>query len=302
MLRHLIIIIIVAAVILGPASLQAQTKHAAATTCPKHGSFPTQCDPFGGSSKTHPIDNSCGVAGDATDLGDQAQDEVKNNLCATGEGQEITISELTELQQKVDASGLKYGNRHRKNNTIPPPPKDREAHFAKGALGTPVGEKDLVSFVGYIVETKPGSPESVNCHCPGVQANDIHVALADHPLRLQKAPKNATAATKAKITKNNNASLCTNSVTAEILPHLRPTQMERSGLSPLIDKQIVLVTGQLFFDTSHHPCNGETPRPGDPARMTSWEIHPVYDIKICKRDKLAQCNGDVAADWTSLSQ
>ncbi len=296
MLRHVLLVTIV----LGSLTAYSQSKRSATTSCQKTGSFPTQCNPFGTASTAHPIDNTCGVSGNASDPGQQAQDEVKNNLCASGPGQEVTVSLLSQMQSKIDTSGLQYGNRYI-NKNLPPPPTDREAHFGKDVLRTPVGEKDLVFFVGYIAEAKTASPESVNCNCTGAQANDIHVALADHPLHLQKAAKNAPPATKAKITKSNNASLCTNSITAEVIPHLRPPELQQSVLSQIIDKKIVLVTGQLFFDASHHSCKGSTPSKSDPARIASWEIQPVYDIKICKNNTLAKCQGDVAEDWTALA-
>jgi hypothetical protein len=269
----------------------------AGSACTREDPFPTSCSPF--HAKRHqPIDDVCGSAGDATDPGDAAQDKAKNNLCSTGSPSEITVDDLKDFQDAVDSSTLVYGNRHA-NPSIPPPPVDRKKFFGETATQGP-GEGAVVSFVGYIAETRAGSAESVNCHCNGVIYNDIHVALAPHALHLQKAAKNASAAKKKLVTTQNNEALCTDSFTAEITPHLRPTTFTRPALNQLVDAKIVKITGQLFFDTAHHPCDGTKPGSQDPARFTSWEIHPVYSVQVCKKSSLNQCPADDPAVWKDL--
>jgi hypothetical protein len=265
--------------------------------CTRHDHFPRQCNPFG-SSRARDIDSVCGLDGDATESGEQAQDRVKNNLCASGTPHELTLAELGKLQKGVDDSHLPYGNRHVHTN-LPPPPADRE-NFSEKEKASGFGEGDPVFFVGFIVTTKPGSAESVNCHCTGAKFNDLHLELADHPLHLRKAPAGATAAEKKQITRQNNAALCANSFTAEVIPHLRPTAFERVSLNPLEDKKVVKVSGQLFFDASHHPCESSKPGLGDPARVSSWEIHPVYDIQVCKKSAVEDCKGDDTSVWQAL--
>lgn len=267
------------------------------SACTREDTFPTSCTPF---HATHhqAIDDVCALGGDATDPGDEAQNKAKNNLCSTGSPTEITVDDLKTLQDSVDGSGLVYGNRH-VNPSLPPPPTDRAKFFSAAATGGP-GEGDLVAFVGYIAETRPGSGESVNCHCNGVVYNDIHVALAPHALHLQKAAKNASAAKKTLLTTQNNEALCTDSFTAEITPHLRPTTFTRPALNQLVDAKVVKITGQLMFDASHHPCDGTVPGSQDPARFTSWEIHPVYSIQVCKKSSLDQCPADDPAVWKEL--
>jgi hypothetical protein len=267
------------------------------SACTREDSFPTSCSPF---HATHhqPIDDVCGPAGDAADPGDAAQDKAKNNLCATGSSTEIAIDDLKGFQEAVDSSGLVYGNRH-VNPAIPPPPVDREKFFGAAATEGP-GEGAVVSFVGYIAETRAGSAESVNCHCNGVIYNDIHIALAPHALHLQKAAKDASTAEKKLVTTQNNEALCTDSFTAEIIPHLRPTAFTRPALNKLVDAKVVKITGQLFFDAAHHPCNGSVPGSQDPARFTSWEIHPVYSVQVCKKSSLDQCPADDPSVWKEL--
>ena len=266
-------------------------------SCTMHGSFTTTCNPYGSSSKPHAIDKTCGMTGDATSLGDQAQDKQKNNLCANGTAHSVTVDDLKNLQQAVDKSGIDYGSTHSK----PPhagPPADRSSLFTKLSSGS-VKESDLVSFVGYIVEAKPGSSETVNCHCSGPLSIDVHMALADHPLNLQKAPDSATKDEKHAITVSNDAALCTNSFVAETIPHLRPASLELTAIEPLVASKIVKVTGPLLFDGSHRPCKGITPGSGDPSRLTVWEIHPVYKIEVCKNNNLDQCKAD-SGNWQSV--
>ena len=265
--------------------------------CTKHGSFTTTCNPYGSSSKAHAIDKTCGMTGDATSPGDQAQDQQKNNLCATGTPHLVTIDDMKNLQQDVDKSGADYGGTH----STPPhagPPADRSSLFTKVPGGSPK-EGDLVSFVGYIVEAKPGSEETVNCHCKDPLSIDVHMALADHPLNLQKAASNATTAEKHAITVSNDAALCTNSFVAETIPHLRPASLELTAIEPIVGSKIVKVTGPLLFDGSHRPCKGSIPGSGDPSRLTVWEIHPVYKIEVCNSTKLDQCKAD-SGNWQSV--
>jgi hypothetical protein len=268
------------------------------SACTRHDAFPQSCNPFGSQATVHPIDSLCGVSGDADTTAGQAQDAVKNNLCATGSAHVLTITMLKTLQQAVDGTGLKYGNPHG-NPPLPGPPEQRPPFFQ---MPEPEGfrEGDLVSFVGYIVDTKEGDPETVNCHCNGQEFNDVHVTLADHALHLKSIPAGSSPATRKRIEASNDSKLCTAAYTAEVVPHRRPDSMQKTGLDKLKDKKIVKITGQLFFDASHLPCQDGKRGQADPARLTSWEIHPVYEIQICKNKTLANCRIDQSSDWLGL--
>jgi len=181
----------------------------------------------------------------------------------------------------------------------PPPPVDRGHFFGKPATGG-FAEGDTVSFVGYIAETKPGNAETVNCHCNGATFNYIHISLAPHALHLQKAAKNASATTKKQVTTQNNEALCTDSLTAEVTPHLRPPAYNRTAIDKLIDAKVVKVSGQLFFDTSHHPCDGDRSRQRRPYPVYQLGIHPVYSIQICKKASLDQCPATDPTLWKEM--
>lgn len=249
-----------------------QSEHAKAKppVCTNTGKFDSACNPFGKAAVAQAIDNTCAITGDAASAGDKAQDRLKNNLCVNGSARPITIKQLTDLQSDVDATGVSYGNEHEGHGGGPP--ADRSTLFTKLPAGSPK-ESDLVSFIGYIVEVKPGSSETVDCHCTATDAIDVHIVVADHPLNLQTDPPNATSQQKHQITVKNDAQLCTNSFVVETIPHKRPAALERTAIEPLRDKQIVKITGPLLFDASHKPCSGTTPVKDDPARVTVFEIH-----------------------------
>ena len=266
--------------------------------CANTGKFDSTCNPFGKAAVAQAIDNTCAITGDAKSDGDKAQDRLKNDLCVNGPARLITIKELTALQGDVDATGVSYGNEHVGHGGGPP--ADRSTLFTKLPPGSPK-ESDLVSFIGYIVEAKPGSDETVDCNCAATDAIDVHIVVADHPLNLQTNPPNATPAQKHPITVKNDAQLCTNSFVVETIPHKRPAALERTAIEKIGDKQIVKITGPLLFDASHKPCSGTTPGKEDPARVTVFEIHPVYNIELCSQNTMAQCTAN-SNNWKSVLQ
>jgi hypothetical protein len=61
------------------------------------------------------------------------------------------------------------------------------------------------------------------------------------------------------------------------------------------------VTGQLFFDASHKPCESDTDTVS-PKRISGWEIHPVYAIDVCINTTLASCPAGNESKWIALHQ
>src|SRR5207237_1345911 len=118
------------------------------------------------------------------------------------------------------------------------------------------------------------SGESVNCKTPGQENNDFDVHLVASP--LDDACK---------------------SVVAEVSAHFRPAAWTPLTLIRLGDRG-VRFTGQLFFDASHTPCTAGAVR-GGPARVSVWEIHPVYAIEVCSSSS-ENCDG--GKGWVALDQ
>jgi len=262
---------------------------AAAVVC-SADDFPQTCNPFGANKVVHPIDNSCGLEG-ATNAttASKEQDKAKNNFCASDPAKRVTTTTLRRLQTKVDAvPNFEYGNLF-KGRPGPPAQRDMLKNLPP-VSGATFAEGDLVYFIGYITEVKPGGKESVNCGQTGKENVDIHLALSATKLNVKKKDP------------QKNAKLCANSFVAEVIPHLRPDEMDAAFLRDLKDDPVVKVTGALTFDASHEPCNETTPNSGDPARFTEWEIHPVYKIEVCKLKTIAGCASASAAQWETVEE
>jgi hypothetical protein len=238
---------------------------------------------------------SCGLQGNAEDkTGEAAQNPHKNDLCVTGVAQAIAIPDLAQLQQEVDDSGMKYGNKRRGKSG---PPIDRTPLTTLPPVGDGLrlGEGSLVTFVGYLSEAhySPESPskdgESVNCGRSNHEDVDIHVALSSKPGRIKKKDPDRLDR------------LC-KSISAEFIPHARPDAWDVSTLNQVSDlERPVRVTGQLFFDGSHEPCKDGKPVGTEPRRIASWEIHPIYTFEVCKFVDPKKCSATSKAAWQPIS-
>ena len=93
------------------------------------------------------------------------------------------------------------------------------------------------------------------------------------------------------------------SVTVEISPHFRPDKWDADTILSANDHPLRF-TGQLMYDAAHRPCSGSPPTSGfqAPSRVSSWEIHPVYAIDVCKKKSLTSCKADNGSVWTPLDQ
>lgn len=90
------------------------------------------------------------------------------------------------------------------------------------------------------------------------------------------------------------------SVTAEVIPHFRPVAWDAATIAtPEVPMRF---TGQLFVDASHKVCRDGEPIGGQPARFSSWEIHPVYAIDVCKFATKSRCKVNDESVWTPLAE
>jgi hypothetical protein len=254
---------------------------------PNLGTFTLQCDPFAGLAEHQPIDDHCGPDGSGS-ANSVAQNRAKNNLCAQGPATVVDTGVLQLLQADVAALGIAFGT----PQTIPTPADRPKLQHPDTTHGIAIGEGSLVQFVGFLIEAHYSdvqSGESVNCDIPSEATNDIHVALG----QALDAPE------------------CT-SITAEIIPHFRPhawtmlATLNGANVASLrqnahLDRPLRL-TGQLMFDASHAPCTNGQPASNAPARASSWEVHPVYRIDVCRETALDACVGAKDAVWTPLDQ
>jgi len=257
------------------------------TTPTGHGTFNLVCDPLGGLAIRRPIDDLCGPDGIGS-ANSIAQNQVKNNLCAAQPATTVNINQLTTLQSDVATLGIQFGS----PETIPTPDQRPKLRHPDVTHGIAVGEASLVQFVGFVLDGHYSNVldgEEVNCSIAGEAMNDIHIAIAEAP----------------------DAPAC-DSVTAEIIPHFRPDSwlalatLNGSNASTVLRNlrldRALRFTGQLMFDASHMPCTNGRPAREAPARVSSWEIHPVYQIDVCNAGKsLSECAAD-APVWTPLDQ
>jgi hypothetical protein len=260
--------------------------------------FHTTCKPFNSAPKHHDHDTVCGPVGDAKSdkPGSQAQNKLKNNLCAKGSPVEISLTTLETLHQAVVANGkFKFGSDADLNKNASR--KALASFDTVDAIGKKIklGEGKKVSLIAFVMEAKHDDiplldpdfgGESVNCHDKTPEGNDIHVALVE----TSQEVANFEAARTAN-DKNKMKQIECRSVTAEIIPHFRPDTWNRfdsnpnTAPSPLIkglpvQGLQVRLTGQLFFDGSHDPKGCKAP-----TRRSSWELHPVYTIEVKDGDK-----------------
>lgn len=149
----------------------------------------------------------------------------------------------------------------------------------------PLAEGSIVRLVAYMKEAHtsdcPGG-ESVNCDKTGFVNNDIHIPLVEKP--------------------GDDECL---SVTAEMSPHFRPAAWSQIDQKTPVSR-LVRITGPLFFDSSHKACtvtadNKITARES-PARLSLWEIHPVYAIEVCTTDAGNDCKVEDGSHWLAYDQ
>jgi hypothetical protein len=235
--------------------------------------------PYEAIKQAQPIDSECNQAGESEEYAPNNQvqrrsNEVKNQLCAPGPPVLLSFKDFERLQGRVEDAGIEFGpSKHTKDRsalrTLYPTTVNGEA--------VTVGEGSLVRVVAYVAEAKTSNVsygESVNCKRKGKPNNDIHITLVR---RLGDPP-------------------CSGLV-AEIIPHFRPRAWRDTAIRAIT--RPVRVTGHLFFDSPHLPCNEEGHAVGgNPARVSLWEIHPVYAFEVCTHATLATRRGDHDEDWT----
>lgn len=245
--------------------------------------------PFDSIKMTHPIDHLCPLARgnvpdppvETNDAAHALQNEAKNNFCSTGGPALVTFSSFTKLQQKLDQKTPEAEHWTRANL-----PADRSVlkDVYTTSENDTIGEGSVVRFAAWVMMLRGNSVESCNCKISGKNEDtDIHVVLISSSDR-------------------ENTKECS-SVTAEVSPHFRPETWDAHHLL-LANAHPLRFTGQLFYDAAHRPCSGNPPKAASqtPARVSGWEVHPVYGIDVCKKKSLKNCKANDESAWTPLDQ
>jgi len=228
--------------------------------------------------EVHAVDKSCAAEGDtpASEQPHRAQNVAKNNFCAAGVPLTMTYNMFVDLEKEAEKRHIPHGRQGSQELL----PQDRSVlkNFLKAGTRM-IGEGDLVRYVAFMSNPRfsnKGKGESVNCHGPNDEDNDIHIDLIRDPSEVACA-----------------------SVTAEMSPHYRPQIWDANVLRQITDRP-VRVTGHLFFDASHTPCTGPNDTKTNPKRVSIWEIHPVYHFEVCKFKTLAACPASDDSKWDHL--
>jgi hypothetical protein len=239
------------------------------------------------SDEPREVDERCSVEGkQGSNSKRQAFHRGKNNLCADGAPVALTYNDFRRLQS--------WSTAHK--DTIPfggpsslPEDRDDLKNVYKVPNGPRIGEGSLVRYVGFIshprysnTKKKGGKGEAVNCNLLEEEHNDIHLDIVRRP--------------------GENDCL---SVTAEIIPHFRAPAWEVANLVKVMSRHLpVRFTGHLFFDGVHQPCTinqaGKVTKRASPPRATLWEIHPIYQIDICRNASLQGCPARDDSKWVRL--
>jgi hypothetical protein len=137
-------------------------------------------------------------------------------------------------------------------------------------------EGDPVALAAYLTIARDEGSESVNCG--GADGTDIHISLG---------PKSAHTTEF-------------DGIVAEMINQLpRPTGWDSTTLNRLAGKQ-VLVIGGLSYDNEHFVNdNAGSPKKGQPARFSLWEVHPITAFYVCPAGD--GCDPTQLGQWMSLA-
>ena len=241
--------------------------------CPlPYANIATTPDPFADCGNCGVVSASAQPAAAAAHA---AESKAKNNLCGDVTKRTVVdFSILANMQAQTNA-------------TIPTDRHTLRQFFSVGSQN--IGEGSVVRLKALVREAHISDcdgGEEVNCNKTGPEVNDIHIPLADPTVANSRAMDEC------------------NSVTAEMIPHSRPAAWSQIDVKTPVNNA-VRITGQLFYDNSHHPCvkkpDGTFTR-NSPARISLWEIHPVYQFEVCSKADASQCDIANDGDWVAYDK
>jgi len=261
----------------------------------------------------HEIDAKCGRQGDPTGSAEgKLQNEFKTNYCASGTPIEVTAFTFQTLQDAVDIlkqnGDLHYGSPQNEPR-VSERPTLSDLHITNPA-GESVGEGKLVHMVAYLLHADFSGGETVNCNGSG-SANPLPTKQEFGDIHVYLSKTKPTRYTSEADRKKKDC----RSMTAEIIPHLRPEAFDKIGQfhdtqsgAKAFDRiaaaklnRPMRFTGHMFFDGAHTPCSSDSDQTTTPRRFSSWEIHPIYAMEVCKFTTKAKCRVDHDLDWTSFA-
>src|SRR5882724_10760755 len=260
--------------------------------------------PFPVATEARDIDRLCPAeGGSSSDSPKGLQNKAKNNLCASNDPKTLTFADFMSLQHDATARHILFGADGFGADRVEHLPTDRTSLTSGNfqVSGETVNEGDVVQIVAFMDDPHPadlGSGENVNCNQPDASENDIHINLVERPAPPKPKPNDPDADEKKAARKR---ALC-KAIVAEVIPHFRPENYDAKFLFAVARRRFpVKIVGKLFFDATHRPCDGDTPRDSS-VRGTLWEFHPIYSIDVCRHKSLGQCPADDSSVWRTLDQ
>ena len=246
--------------------------------------FVSHCTTPSFPGKAVAVDSRCGI--DGTPGGHEVeQNRLKNNFCAGGTPEIVSFSHLRDLQVKVEKnSQINFGDRA--NPGARGPTTDRAPLME-------LGEGKLVQIRGFVLLAKQEGDESVNC---GKDFDDEEHKNLFHDIHIALVETSALAGADPNDKASHEAAEC-KGIVVEMSPHHRPPEWTAGHINQVAHARLpIRVTGHLFFDSSHVPCDGDQEVRTNPRRMSLWEIHPIYKFEVCT----AGCSG--AGTWLPLEE
>jgi len=174
------------------------------------------------------------------------------------------------LEGDATTSSLKALN-ELKNRTTSPTATQIDSSITLAAVLAPGNDVNRWSpsqaavVTGFVINVKPGGPETVNCHAKDLQHTDTHIELALNPEDAQGIKH----------------------MIVEVTPRGRAIMVSKGKdwstpkLHATLIGHKVTVTGWMMLDKEH--CNAsENTNPGNAKnwRGTCWEIHPITGLAL----------------------
>jgi hypothetical protein len=230
----------------------------------------------------HFCDNAGRRAGMAPPpLADRLRLDAQNNLCAaTSAPVPMALKEFA-LLPSPPSSQLATSRKSLARVVVLP----GRADVGEGTVVRTVGLISKAHIVG-CQDPAPGDPagSAVTCHfMGGPKISEIQLNLSP-------------------ITSPSDTPDC-QAVVAKLITHYRPIWWDDIDIKT--PEAPVRITGQLFYDNQAEACGGRAPSSravgARPARLTRWEVHPVYGIDVCIAPE-AGCDPMNGARWVPYHQ
>lgn len=173
----------------------------------------------------------------------------------SGNAKSANLTKLNQLKNRYTLPSARKINHSITLSALLEPGDDR----SKWSSGS------SAEVVGYVLDVKPGGPETCNCGKKDPKHSDTHIELVQH-------------ATDTAVSQ---------SVVVEVTPRLRAIMQSKGvdwSTSALRKKYLhkwVRVRGWMLFDSQHTGSAENTnPHGTHNWRATAWEIHPITRIQL----------------------